>query len=299
MDPAPPDSPSDPSPLPPGDEFDLGTFLRENSPDALLPVLEDNGGPRPSSPAPSLPQSVGSAAGNAPSKEALRKKRWRETLSPGRREGIKKREREQKKKRFRSLSEEGRAQHRRRDRIRKARERDAESPACREERLARERARKQALRARRGAGPTLQKAPSTPIDEVTPAPPVLAPTDQGLQSLESGGQTLSSPIDEALSPSLLSPLSKSIPAPLSRLTSPPPMVTEAYQDGDTGGASAPGPGSAPDGHSLQEADALLDDPFGLGDPLAEWRDGGGLDDEEGKNFVQQLFDSNNFFDDLL
>lgn len=88
-------------------------------------------------------------SGRAPSKEALRKKRWRDTLTNDRREMIKKREREQKRRRFHKLNEEGRAEHRRRDRLRKARERIMENPTQKAERLRRERQRKAAIRARK------------------------------------------------------------------------------------------------------------------------------------------------------
>lgn len=105
----------------------------------------------------------------APSREALRKKRWRETLSHERRENIKKREREQKRCRFQHLSEAGRSEHRRRDRLRKARERVLESPAQKAERLRRERLRKAAIRARR------RKDPAVPADsaELVATPPAL------------------------------------------------------------------------------------------------------------------------------
>lgn len=85
----------------------------------------------------------------SPTKEALRKKRWRETLSEERKEKIKKREREQKRRRFHCLSEEGRAEHRLKDRIRKARERKLETIEQKRIRLNRERQRKAMLRAKR------------------------------------------------------------------------------------------------------------------------------------------------------
>ncbi len=94
-----------------------------------------------------------------PSKEAIRKKRWRDTLSTERKERIKKREREQKRLRFHLLSEEGRAEHRKRDRIRKARERNCETSAQKEARLARERKRKAMLRAKRKGNEHVKQLP--------------------------------------------------------------------------------------------------------------------------------------------
>ncbi len=96
-------------------------------------------------------QSTSTRTSITPSKEALRKKRWRQTLSQDRKEMIKKREREQKRRRFHNLSEEGRAEHRLKDRIRKARERNLETTEQKRIRLNRERQRKAQLRAKRKA----------------------------------------------------------------------------------------------------------------------------------------------------
>lgn len=271
MDSAPPDSPRAPSASPPRAPFDIDAFLRESVPDAPLPAAEI--GP----PAPPMP--AGPPLGRPQSKEALRKKRWRKTLSPGRRERIKEREREQKRRRFRSLSDEGRAQHRQRDRIRKARERDAETPAQREERLARERERKQALRALRGAH----------------RPPVAVQVPGGRGSSPMPQENIS-PATRLHTPPLLPPTHAEPPEPPVSV----PVSEDAQPESVVGADAAADIGHSTDRQSGLGSDALLEDPFGLGDPLAEWGDGSCvLDGADGDEFLQNLFDSGDYFNDLL
>lgn len=86
------------------------------------------------------------------SKEAVRKMRWRQGLSGPQKEIIKKREREQKRRRFTNLTHEEKMAHRAKDRLRKARERQLESAEQKKQRLERERIRKQNLRMRRKSG---------------------------------------------------------------------------------------------------------------------------------------------------
>lgn len=101
-------------------------------------------------------------------KEALRKKRWRDSLPVERKEIIKKREREQKKMRFQKLSSRGRAEHRKKDRLRKARERNMESDKQKAKRLERERLRKASIRAKRKYGKSPSPSPNPYQYQSTP-----------------------------------------------------------------------------------------------------------------------------------
>lgn len=99
-----------------------------------------------------------------PSKEAIRKKLWRNNLSAQKRSAIRKREREQKRVRFQHLTEKEREEHRKRDRLRKAKEREAESQEQKRRRLERERKRKAVLRAKK-RGEQLPVKPIKPANE--------------------------------------------------------------------------------------------------------------------------------------